>query len=72
MSPDGPGAFLRLRNVTALTGMGKSWIYEAMARPTDPFPKPYRLSERAVAWSEREVREWMASRPRANASAAAA
>lgn len=66
-----PGAFLRLRSVIAITGMGKSWIYEAIKSPTDPFPKPYKLSDRAVAWSEREVRQWMADRPRADASEAA-
>ena len=71
MSPDGPGAFLRLKRVLSMTGMGRSWLYDAMARPVDPFPRPYRISERAVAWSEQEVRAWMAARPRADGSEAA-
>ena len=65
------GAFLRLQGVKALTGLGKSFIYEAMNRPTDPFPKPFKLSNRAVVWSETEIRAWMASHPRATGAEAA-
>ena len=52
--------YLRLREVLAKTGVGKSYAYE------DPeFPKPYRLGRRMVAWRESEVLAWMQSRPRA-------
>lgn len=71
MPADGPGAFLRLKSVIAMTGMKKSTIYDFMNRPVEPFPRPYRLGERTVAWSEREVAQWMASRPRADSSEAA-
>ena len=64
------GAFLRLDAVMALTGLKKSVLYELMRRPEDPFPKPFRIAPKCVAWSEAEVKAWMASRRRALEEAA--
>lgn len=71
MTDNSPGAFLRLRAVEHLTGWKKSSIYDAMNRSVDPFPRPFRLGERCVAWREKEVLAWMASRPRTGSAEAA-
>jgi Prophage CP4-57 regulatory protein (AlpA) len=36
----------------------KTW----MERPDDPFPAPYALSERSLAWKKTEVEAWLARR----------
>ena len=49
--------FLRLKKVTEATGLPRSSVYEVMK--CDPsFPKPVRISARAVAWLEEEIIEW--------------
>ena len=49
--------FLRLPAVKAMTGGSRTFIY------TDPsFPSPIHISERAVAWCEDEVQQWMEDR----------
>ncbi|MBE3763756.1 AlpA family transcriptional regulator [Vibrio sp. 1180_3] len=53
--------FLRIQDVMSLTGLGRSTIYKFMADETD-FPKSVPLGERAVAWVESEIEEWMESR----------
>lgn len=46
---------LRVRAVVELTGRSRSTIYN------DPdFPKPFPISQRAVAWDEQEILDWMA------------
>ena len=52
--------FLRISEVEALTGLSRSTIYDWSA--DGRFPRPVRLSERAVRWIESEVLEWMAER----------
>lgn len=48
---------IKLSRVIEKTGLSKTFIY------THPgFPKPVKLGERAVAWIEREVDEWIAAR----------
>jgi len=69
MPEQGGVVFLRLKSVLAITGMSRALVYELMAKKADDparFPRPYKLSERAVAWKEQEVRDWMVARPRAN------
>lgn len=56
----GPSCVLRLKEVMARVGMGRSWIYEAV---TDgAFPPPVKLGSRAVGWRERDVEDWISSR----------
>ncbi len=53
---------LTLRDVTAATALSRSAVYALMAESR--FPKPIRIGNRAVRWLEREVRDFIASRPR--------
>ena len=48
---------LRLPDVLSLTGLSRSRLY------ADPsFPKSVKIGERAVAWVEDEVRDWIDAR----------
>jgi prophage regulatory protein len=51
---------IRLTEVKELTGLGRSSIYKFMNE--DMFPKSISLGERAVAWIDEEVEEWIAQR----------
>lgn len=48
--------FLRLPDVMAVTGLKRSAIYDAMAE--GQFPKPVKLTARAVGWPETDVAAW--------------
>ena len=52
--------FLKLKEVMALTALGRSSIYKFMEESR--FPKSVSLGDRAVAWLESEVEEWMYER----------
>ncbi len=54
------GRLIRQREVTLETGVPKSTIYYLIARGA--FPKPLKLSARAVAWNFDEIQEWKNSR----------
>lgn len=60
--------FLRIRQVTQLTGLSRMTIYrlELAGR----FPKRRRLSENSVAWLESDIAAWADSRPNAHLRAA--
>lgn len=58
---------LRLPAVIELTGLRRDSIYRKAREGT--FPKPRKLSERASAWREDEVRQWLDARPVARLSA---
>ena len=67
-TPEHPSAgavprLLTLRDVTAATALSRSAVYALMAESR--FPKPIRIGSRAVRWVEREVLDFIASRPRA-------
>ncbi|MGB3317132.1 MAG: AlpA family transcriptional regulator [Albidovulum sp.] len=51
---------LRRPDVEHLTGFKRSMIYLMMQRGT--FPKPVKLSERAIGWRESDVAAWLSSR----------
>ncbi|MCM8612807.1 AlpA family phage regulatory protein [Accumulibacter sp.] len=51
---------LRLKQITAFTGMSRSWTYEAIRR--GEFPAPIPLSARAVAWDSASIAAWQAAR----------
>lgn len=53
-------SLIRLGVVKARTGLSRSQIYASAAR--GEFPRPVKLGERASAWVEREVGEWIAAR----------
>lgn len=51
----------RRRSVEELTGLSRSSIYNLMSK--GQFPRPVRLTGRAVAWPESVLEEWLVSRP---------
>lgn len=48
---------MRRPDVEAMTGLGRSTIYDWMAK--GKFPKPVRLGLRAVGWRESDIIGWM-------------
>jgi prophage regulatory protein len=55
-----PQRILRLAQVRALTGLGRSFIYQLQAQKR--FPKQIKIGLRAVGWLEDEVLKWIADR----------
>lgn len=53
-------AILRRPAVEARVGLGRSAIYAMMAK--NLFPKPVKLTAKAVGWRERDVSAWLESR----------
>lgn len=53
---------MRLAEVKAVTGLGKSMIYKLLKN--ENFPMSVRLTERCVGWRESEIRGWIESRVR--------
>lgn len=51
---------LRRPEVQDLIGLGRSTIYALMSK--GEFPRPVRLTNKAVGWPEGEIAEWLASR----------
>jgi prophage regulatory protein len=51
---------LRLQEVKKVTGLSRSSIYGFIKQ--SGFPKQIKLGERAVAWDEQEIQEWIESR----------
>ena len=73
-----PQTLLRLPDLTAKTGLGRSAVYARITpnpkRPNDydpTFPKPIKIGGRAVAWLESEVDAWIAQRISSNRKEAA-
>jgi len=56
------GGIFRRHQVEARTGLSRSAIYDLMARKQ--FPKPVRLTAKAVGWKVEEVQAWINSRER--------
>ena len=50
---------LRMPEVCAKTGLGKSTIYKKLTDGT--FPPPIRLGPRAIGWKMRDVNDWLES-----------
>lgn len=55
-----PNKLLKLKDVLAITGLSRSYVY-ALAQE-NLFPKPVKLTERSSAWVEAEVAEWIEGR----------
>ena len=53
-------AILRRPAVEARVGLGRSAIYAMMAK--NLFPKPVKMTAKAVGWRERDVSAWLESR----------
>ncbi len=52
--------FLRMSEVEDKIGYKKSWIYKAVK--DGQFPEPVKLGQRAIAFIEDEIDEWMLAR----------
>ncbi|MBY8210886.1 AlpA family transcriptional regulator [Vibrio diazotrophicus] len=52
-----PMRFLKLKEVMEKTALSRSAIYRKMS--DEEFPQSVSLGDRAVAWVESEVDEWM-------------
>ena len=59
-STSAPIRFLRISEVAARTGLSRTTIYDWAA--DGRFPRPVRLSPRAVRWIEADVEEWIRER----------
>lgn len=51
---------LRLPTVIKLVALGRSTIYSMIQR--NAFPRPVKLSRRAVGWHQRDIDAWLESR----------
>jgi prophage regulatory protein len=56
-----PSRMLRRPAVESVTGLSRSTIYNLMSK--GEFPRPVRLTGKAVAWPEKAILEWLATRP---------
>ena len=54
---------VRIRELTTIVSMSRSYIYELMS--TGDFPQPVRLGPRAVGWRLSDVQAWIDSRQQA-------
>jgi prophage regulatory protein len=57
-----PETLLRLPAVVARVGLQKSAIYEMLNRTPPAFPRPLKLSRRAVCWPESSISLWISER----------
>ena len=58
------------QEVEKLAGISRSTLYKLMSESR--FPKPVRITSYAVRWYVSEVKDWIASRPRATGEIKAA
>ncbi|MBW6499737.1 MAG: AlpA family phage regulatory protein [Bacteroidales bacterium] len=59
-TPPQPDRLLRLHEVCALTGVGKTSVYSI-----EDFPRRVQLSRRAVGWRLSQILAWIESRVQA-------
>ena len=64
-----PRSLIRLSAVSARVGLQKTAIYQAIAEGI--FPRPVRISTRAVAWPSDEIERWIDARIAASRDEAA-
>ena len=57
MSNDFSTRLLRLNDVIAAIGMKRSWILQKTK--DGEFPKPSKLSDRAIAWYASDIEAWI-------------
>ncbi|MFP4238959.1 MAG: helix-turn-helix transcriptional regulator [Rhodosalinus sp.] len=56
---------LKIRDVCERTALSRSTVYAKIR--AGEFPPPVKLGDRAVAWRESDVLEWLAALPTARA-----
>ncbi len=57
-----PERLIRLPEVEARVGLKKSSIYEMLNRTPPAFPRPLKLSRRAVCWPASAIDAWITER----------
>lgn len=57
---ESPEKFLRLPQVKAMTGLGRTRVYRLIGEGA--FPRPVRLGPQSVAWLQSEIESWMQGR----------
>ncbi len=62
-----PDKALRMHEVKARVGYGKSTIYELKKK--NQFPQSFNLGLRAVAWLESDIDRWIAERVKLSCAA---
>lgn len=60
-----PETLMRLPAVMARVGLQKSSIYEMLGRNPPAFPRPVKLSRRAVCWPASTIDAWITERIKA-------
>lgn len=55
-----PSRIYRRPEVEAVTGLSRSTIYALMSR--GEFPRPIKLTGKAVGWTESAIAEWLHNR----------
>lgn len=55
-----PNRIARLPEVSTLTGLSRTTIYDRVA--AREFPPPLKLSAKAIGWRVADVHEWLAAR----------
>ncbi len=53
----------RRKDVETITGLSRSTLYLMMSR--GDFPRPVKITEKAVAWPESVIATWLAARTKA-------
>ncbi len=61
---------MKMSEVLAETGLGRSTIYAMMNR--GEFPRPLKIGGKVIRWPASEIEAWLAALPRAAGEAAAA
>ncbi|EQD47562.1 phage transcriptional regulator, AlpA [mine drainage metagenome] len=51
---------MRLPQVLRATGLNKTGLY--LLQRTGEFPRAVKISDRAVAWPQRDVQDWIAAK----------
>lgn len=54
-------SILRIADVTGITKISRSTIYEMVNG--DIFPRPRKIGKRAVGWLATDIQHWIESRP---------
>ena len=61
-TPSTPERLIKLPEVLSRVSLSKSSVYEMMGRTPPAFPRPLKLSRRAVCWTASVIDPWTADR----------
>lgn len=60
---------MSIEATTTTLSLSRSALYELMKKKSENFPRPFKIGRRTY-FSEREVAQWLADRPRVEANSA--